>query len=281
MGSECHVSLCFICPQRKPFEAMKIHWTLLISLALFHHSDVVTSIFLQKYKGEIQNYIMTGHEKEWTHCDILSEHGFSYEGVPQTTMVLKEIKMLNLGTAFASSHCLLVTYYVGSMASLSALLEFGWAAIRYVRLALVIEMGSGVTLEKTANTSRLPFLVAAESDQGREQFLCPVVGEVEPRLEDEMCKPSYVSYKSKAIKIALYGIPPWRVQSNGGLLGTGFDGINVRFLKYLSERLNFLPHINVAPSHQSAEEQVCNLNCGVLHLLLTIVDPACIKITNN
>ena len=43
--------------------------------------------------------------------------------------------------------CLLVTYDVGSMSSLSALLLFGWAAIQYVRLALLIKMGPRVTLE--------------------------------------------------------------------------------------------------------------------------------------
>ena len=245
---------------------MKIHLKLLLPFVLFHLSDVVAGVFLQKYKKEIQNYIMRGHEKGWAHCDIISEHGYSYEGIPQMTLDLNETKKLNLSEALASSHCLLVTYEVSSMNNLSTLLEFGWAAIRYVRLALVIKMGPGVTLDKATNTSRLPFLVAAESDQGREQFLCPVVGEVEPRLEDEMCKASYVSYKSKAIKIALYGIPPWRVQSKQGVLGTEFDGINVRFLKMLSERLNFSPDITAAPSHQSAEEQVSNLNHGIIYV---------------
>ena len=213
---------------------------------------------------------MTGYEKGWPHCDILSEQGYSDEGVPQMTMDLNETKTLNLGTALKASHCLLVTYNVGSMASLSVLLEFGWAAIRYVRLALVIKMASGVTLEKAAHISRLPFLVAAESDQGKEQFLCPVVGEVEPRLEDKMCKPSYASYKSKAIKIPVFGIPPWRVPSNKGLFGTGFDGTNLRFLKMLSERLNFSPVVTIAP-HRSAQEQVCNFNQRLLYFILTIV----------
>ena len=36
------------------------------------------SMFLHKYREAIQNYIMTGHEKGWRECDILSD-GVSYQ----------------------------------------------------------------------------------------------------------------------------------------------------------------------------------------------------------
>ena len=85
-----------------------------------------------------------------------------------------------------------------------------------------------------------------------------------------MCKPSYASYKSKDIKIPVFGIPPWRVPSKKGLFGTGFDGTNLRFQKMLTEHLNFSPIVTIAP-HRSAQEQVCNFNQRLLYLILTQV----------
>ena len=123
-------------------------------------SEDVNNNILIKHKKPIQNYIMTGHESKWQRCDRLSDNSYYSDNEPQITMKLEEIQTLNLKAAFAYSNCLFVHYDVSSRATLSALFKFGWKAINHVRLAMVVTMRSGITLEMANNTSNLPYLVA-------------------------------------------------------------------------------------------------------------------------
>ena len=230
-------------------------------------------IFIAKHRDAIQKYIMTGHEEGWQHCDILSENP-SYMGVPQISIKLEKIKTLNIKSAFENSHCLLVNYDISSNASLSTILEFGLEAIEHVRLAVVIKMHSGLTLEaiehvrlavlikmnadnfahRATNISNLPYLVAAESENGMEQFHCPTVGEIKPCLRYEMCYPTYLNHKNKALRIGLLGVPPDLVFTS-----TGVDGTNIRLIKTMAERLEFIPEIKFATSFIGAIYQVCQV----------------------
>ena len=119
-------------------------------------------LFLDKYKDEIQQYTMAGHEKGWTYCDILSADPFANEDQPQISMDLEKIQTLNARANFAFSNCLLVSYHLNSLFSLEKLIDFGRAAIQHIRLALVVKMNSRITLNMMANTTGLPFLIAAE-----------------------------------------------------------------------------------------------------------------------
>ena len=224
--------------------------TLLFSDTIFGQEQIM---FLDKYRIAIQNYIMTGHENELQHCDILSGTTISHKVVPQISMGLDKINTLDMKSAFASSHCLLVNYHVSSESNLSALLDFAWTAIQYVRLALVMKMGSSVSLAMASNTTNLPFLIAAKQDDNTEQFICPVLGEEKPRLEQDMCKPSYASYKHKTLRIALTGIEPDFVSTS-----TGNDGTDMRLLMLLSKILDFRPKITVPKSFMGAVEMVCS-----------------------
>ena len=210
--------------------------------------------FFKKHKAAIENYVMTGEEGNWQHCDILSAGAHSHEGIPQITMALDKINMLNFKNS--SSKCLLVNYVVTRKADLSALLEFGWATFYHVRLALVVKLHSGLTLGVATNTSKLPYLVAAESSQGKEQFLCPVVGELEPRLQKHMCKQSYVSYKNKTLRVEILGGPPTVFMGEKGPI----DGSILMFLKMLEQRLDFRTAIIVRKSFDDAFNKVCNLH---------------------
>ena len=222
--------------------------------------------FLNRYKEAIQNYIMTGHEYGWKQCDILSdesafEAGSSQIGsTPHIYMKVDKMETLDFWPShighwnwtFASSPCLLVNYHIVDMTSLSTLLDFGRAAFQYKRLALVLTMDSGITLEMASNVTKLPFLVAAESSQGKEQFLCPVVGETDLRLEPEMCNPSYVSYKNKTLRFGIVGIPPYVLYTDAG-----HDGIDTKLLTMLKERLNFTPKLIDPPSWLASSTMVC------------------------
>ena len=209
-------------------------------------------MFLGKYRTQIQNYIMTGHGGGWQDCDILSANTFSAEGTPQISLDLDKINAMNIKSAFASSQCVLVNYHVGGIADLQALIDFTWAAIDHVRIALVLNMGSGITLDMVTNTTKLPFLVAAELRQAKEQFLCPVVGEIEPRLELAMCKLSYASFENKTLRISQLGVTPDFIFTSNGL-----DGINIRMMKILEDKLNFMSKIVVPKSFLVADELVC------------------------
>ena len=81
--------------------------------------------------------------------------------------------------------------------------------MQHKRAAFVIKMSSGMTLNMAPNITKLPFLVAAELEDGREQFLCPVVGEPEPFLQHSMCDHAYTSYKNKVIRVGVIGVPPY------------------------------------------------------------------------
>ena len=208
------------------------------------------SMVLQKYKKAIHKYIMTGHEIGWKPCDILSDR-FSYEGTPHLSMELEKLKRLDTRSTFAPSNCLLVIYHVSDKASLSALLDFGWATISHLRLALVMKMDPGITLEMSTNITKLPFLVAAESNHGKVmQFLCPVIGEMESRLEPNICKTSYVSYKNRALRVGIWGLEPYVVNANVG------HGIDYRMLTMLAERLKFSPKIIPSSSSLDSVERV-------------------------
>ena len=231
-----------------------------------HKSGFVNNNILIKHKEAIQNFMMTGYESKWQHCDRLSDGSYYSDNEPQITMNLEEIQTLNLKAAFAYSTCLLVHYEVSSRASLSALFKFGWKAINHVRLAMVVTMRSDITLEMANNTSNLPYLVAAQLYDGKEQFLCPVVGEVRPQFGRSMCKQSYINYKKKKIRYGFFGVPPYVVfdnffgNGNGvGIDETTMDGMIPRFMKMLAEKLNFYPTFTWSPSWSSLVNKVFQL----------------------
>ena len=235
----------------------------MIILGLLKSEDANYNTLI-KHKEAIQNYMMTGYESKWQHCDRLSDDSYYSDNEPQITMKVEEIHTLNLKAAFAYSTCLLVHYDVSSRAELSALFEFGWKAINHVRLAMVVSMRSGITLEMANNTLNLPYLVAAQLDDGKEQFLCPIVGEVRPQFGPSMCKQSFINYKNKKIRYGVFGLPPEFVPANS--FGNGYainettmDGTTPRFMKMLAEKLNFYPSFTMSPNWKSLVRKVGHL----------------------
>ena len=109
-------------------------------------------------------------------------------------------------------------------------------------------------------STKLPFLIAADLDQaqGKEQFLCPVLGQHEPRLEQEMCRPSYVSYKDKMLQFGIFGINPYFIATKNGI-----DGTDVRLLQLLARALSFRPEVIPLNSYAAAINVVCKQYLGV------------------
>ena len=165
-------------------------------------------LFLAEHKTAIEEYIMAGHGDGWKHCDILStsleEAGFN-EDIPHFAITIEKLLTINLGPVISSAHCLLALYEVNNLQQLASIIKFGWKAIKYKRIALILKMGSGLTLDRAINRTKLPFLVAAEMEHGEEQFICPLIGEDEPILLEHMCKKSYVSLERKTLRIGIVG----------------------------------------------------------------------------
>ena len=112
-------------------------------------------------------------------------------------------------------------------------------------------MRSGITLEMANYTSNLPYLVVAELNDGKEQFLCPVVGEVKPHFGKSMCKQSLINYKNKKIRYGGTGYPP-------DFVGTS-EGTSVRFMNMLAEKLQFNPTLTWSPSYYELFNKVDHL----------------------
>ena len=210
--------------------------------------------FVEKYRTEIQAYIMIGDEIGWQHCDILSANNYRDDGIPQIIMDLDQVMKLNTKITFSKSHCLLVTYHVNREDDLYTLMEFGRKTFLTKRLALVITVDSGLNLEIATNSTNLPFLVAVQLHSGQEMFICPIVGgEDHSHLDPFMCKQSYTSYKDKSLKIGVLGIEPYLVPTKSGI-----DGTDVRLIGMLSDRLQFNHQIVIPSSFLDATKLVDN-----------------------
>ena len=218
----------------------------LVGIFILPCKSLGQNLFLPKYKGAIQDYIMAGHEKGWNQCVILSDGlshkmgGYLDEDTAHISMQLNKIMTIDKKLISATSKCLLVIYHVANKADLSVLLDFGWATIDYIRLALVVKMDPEMAFDRSTNLTAVPFFVAVESSNGKGQYICPIVGEKESRLELTICKPSYVSYRNKALRIGMWGIEPYVINAKRGY------GLDFLLLTMLAKRLKFSPKIVVS-----------------------------------
>lgn len=167
-----------------------------------------SEMLLAKHMTALQEYIMAGYGDGWRDCDIFSdnfEEAVFYEDIPHFAITLEKLLTIDIGYTLSNSHCLLASYEVSTLQNLASVMEFGWKAIQHKRIAMILKMGSGLTLYNTLNMTKLPFPVAAEVEDGEEQFICPFIGEVEPILQEHMCDKSYVSLEKKILRIGMVG----------------------------------------------------------------------------
>ena len=171
-----------------------------------------SGMLLSKYRDEVEGYIMKGHGEGWKNCDVVHDTSEQLNFSADTLRFVMDSNMMHssdIRTTFSSSHCLLVSAHISNNQSLSDIFKFGWSVIQHKRLALVLQLEVGLTLDMAANTSKLPFTVAAIDQHKKEQFLCPVIGRASPKLQDYMCNTSYVSLKEKNLRVAIFGVPPY------------------------------------------------------------------------
>ena len=229
----------------------------IVSLGIIHMCNAShvqsQSVFINEYKDAIEDFTMVGHQNGWNHCDILSD-GFLIQGIPHISMELDRIKDLDTKSVLASSHCLLIVYYVQNQASLKSLIEFGQVTFQHKRLALVIRLASGLKLDiGPFSKTKLPFLVVIEWEENQKrQFICPVVGETTPHWQLNMCAPSQASYENKTLQIGIIGLKPYFVHTE-----TGRDGIDIRMINMLAKKLRFSTNFIAASSFFASPNMVC------------------------
>ena len=96
--------------------------------------------------------------------------------VPQYAMDIKDLESINVKQSMSNSYCLLLTATVTNSSMMSALTEFASRVVnKDKRIGLVLELGQGITLN-LVNSTRLPYIISGQLEDGSEQFLCPTVG---------------------------------------------------------------------------------------------------------
>ena len=189
---------------------------------------------------------MAGYGDGWSHCDVMSAgpphtealfHGLS----PQFVIDFAMLNKLDMNSMLSFSHCLLAAYHIKNKEDLSDILQFGRTVFRRKRIALILSLDKGVTLNMATDIAKIPFLVAAELEGGGGQFFCPIVGSPEPILQDSMCNKMYTSYQYKKLRVGIFGGIPYMFP----IKGNGIDGTDVRMIKLLAEKLKFWPDVNI------------------------------------
>ena len=208
--------------------------------------------FMEEHRVQIQNYIMAGYGGGWAHCDMLSLNPLVVD-TPQFIMGFETFYKRDIGSALSSSHCLLATYHIENKESLSAIIEFGWRVLQFKRVALILSMTKGITLDLATNTENLPFLIAAKLEGGGRQFLCPIVGRAKPLMQGHMCDKSHASYRYKKLRVGVFGITPHVFTTKDGI-----DGTNIMLLKLLAEKLKFMPIVVIPKSFGQGANMVVN-----------------------
>ena len=189
------------------------HFKLVVTLCLSGYVLVQSNMLLTKYRQEIQNSIMIGYGTTWKTCDVIYDNFEArhdlFDNTPTFGMDLEKLKRIDIPTTFSSSHCLLISAHVKSNQTLSDLIKFGWSFIQRKRLALVLILAPGLSLNMANNTTKLPFLVAAKGQDGKEQFLCPIIGDPNPQKQSDLCNPTFTSCKHKSLRVGIIGRAPY------------------------------------------------------------------------
>ena len=73
----------------------------------------------------------------------------------------------------------------------------------------MLQLGKNISLELEQRTNNVSFLVAAELDDGRAQFLCPIVGDSMPHLQERLCDFSYTTLKGSKLRVGMFGVAPY------------------------------------------------------------------------
>ena len=196
--------------------------------------------FVATYSKPIENYIMAGYGKGWRNCDILSINSklpITYQQFESVHFVMDmdEFDSIDINSLLAPSTCTLIISEAMDKATIARLAELGKSVIQHKRIGMLLRLGPNMSFV-ALNSSKFPFVVGAQLEDGASQFLCPTPGSYEPLRISRMCQQSYTSYKGKFIRVGFYdGFVPYGILDDNGKP----DGIEARFMELVQDKMNF------------------------------------------
>ena len=210
---------------------------IIASLGFYSYGEEF-GLFIEKHRLEIQEQIMIGSEGTVKNCDILNlspRHSYHFDMVPQWEIELQLVNSLDLKRLMSTSSCLLISSHVNDFITLSALLKFGWLVIQHRRLGMLLNMGPGMTIQALRGRPN-PFMIAARTEHGNEEFLCPVLGQGVPLIQTNMCDRSFNRYEGKILDIGCKGNWPYFFESSSS---NQMSGVFVSMMNFLKDKLDF------------------------------------------
>ena len=153
--------------------------------------------YVTSRKVAIESYITSGNDDGRGNCDILNVSPInlnSNQDTPQFVTDMQTLKAFDTKTALSNANCLVVVAQVNDAGTLSYLIKFGIRVTEDRKsLGMVLGLSSNITLESlNFDNETLPFVIAAQLNDsgGREQILCPEIGNYKPQIRSHMCDES-------------------------------------------------------------------------------------------
>ena len=199
--------------------------------------------FLEVHAKPIENYIMEGYGDGWTNCDLMSITPIPNQYFSMLrrhfVMDMERIKTLDMSSLLSFSSCLLIAAKADDHETISKITQFGRSTVQHKRVAMLLTLGTNITLD-AVNSTKLPYLVGAQLSSGKTQFLCPTPGSYEPIRSSAMCKQDYISYKGREIKVGFHNFsyPYGYVRKDKPY---GIDG---QFMELIQNKKNFIANFN-------------------------------------
>ena len=192
-----------VCPRVRQGADMRMDMILTCILIYLQYytceasSGYAFTTYVTSRKAAIERYITSGNDDGRRNCDILNASPITSNLIldtPQFVMDMKTLKTFDAKTALSNANCLVVVAQVNDAGTLSYLIKFGIRVTEDRKsLGMVLGLGSNLTLESlNFDNETLPFVIAAHLNDsgGREQILCPEIGNYKPHIRSYMCHES-------------------------------------------------------------------------------------------
>ena len=166
-------------------------------------------------------------------------------------MDMERIETLDMSSLLSFSSCILIAAKADDHETISKLTQFGRSAVQHKRVAMLLTLGTNITLD-AVNSTKMPYLIGAQLYNGNTQFLCPTPGFYEPIRSSVMCKQDYTSYKGREIKVGFhdFAIPYGYVRR-----GKPY-GIDSHFIELIQNMKNFTANFTFFKSDKIAFQLV-------------------------
>ena len=100
---------------------------------------------------------------------------------------------------------------------------------------MILKLDSSTSL-KSVNSTKIPYLLGAQMEDGKSQFLCPTTGSYGPTMESGMCPQTYTGYRHRYIRVGFHDfIRPYGFLNES----SNPDGIEARFMELVQEKMTF------------------------------------------